>query len=142
MDITTDHDKGQGFAALEMTQFKLRRFTYTIPDVGGITWDINRAMAEVDAGQVLATLEVPRDQLESIREKNSWDPGVVAKADPSQPGIGAPIVHEGRVIYVLIDGTHRAVRALQDGVPFMACLLTDEAARRCVLRGDDALLPW
>jgi hypothetical protein len=47
----------------------------------------------------------------------------------------------GETIYVLIDGTHRAVKALLTGVTFEASVLNEAAARLCYVKGSRDLLP-
>jgi sirohydrochlorin ferrochelatase len=116
-------------------------FTYTLPDGQQITWDITRALAHLKA-ITWQTVEIPRDQMQLIVEKNEHDPQRYGLVDPSIPGIAAPIVWEGARMYILIDGTHRTGRALRDGLSFFAHLLTDEGSRDCVLSiSDPSLIP-
>lgn len=117
-------------------------FTYTTERGHQLMWDVTRAKAEVAAGHTIATVPIAPSELAEIAARNDWTAARVAIADPTLPGIGAPMVWEGSVIYILIDGTHRAVRAHQTDGVFSAHLLTDEAARRCLLSGPPALMPW
>lgn len=122
--------------------FEAPVFTYEVPGFAPVHWDITFAIAEAEAGHVVATVAIEPEHMAAIRAGNAWDAAKLDTVDPTIPGIGAPIIIEGKVIYILIDGTHRCVRCLRDGLPFHARLLTDEAARRCVLSGPAALLPW
>lgn len=94
-------------------------------------WDVTLAEKFRGNGFILMTTVAERDQMEAVKRNNEWDPLVVARADPSIHGIGAPIVKDGAIAYILIDGTHRCVRALETGVPFEVDLLTDEVAAAC-----------
>jgi hypothetical protein len=119
-------------------------FRYTL-DTGepDIVWDINKAKAMVAAGLV----EWPQPQpitlamMQEIADANEWEPEHVDEVDPSRPGIAAPILHQGQVIYILIDGHHRNARALREGRSFSAYLLTNEASRACVVEPDHPRLP-
>lgn len=123
---------------------RIEKFSYEVPGYRPVAWNINIAKELVESGRVVRRVEIDREELRNIMTRNAWDEEGVARADPSKPGIGAPIVdHVNKcVLYVLIDGTHRAVRALRDGVPFTANLLTDAAAEACTICGPDSLLPW
>ena len=116
-------------------------FQYDIPGHPPVCWNVTAAKRAVAAGQVVARVTVPPDQLAAISQKNDWTQAGVDRADPTVPGIGAPLIWDGGILYVLIDGTHRAVRALQTGVPFDADLLTDDASRACLITAPTALIP-
>jgi hypothetical protein len=123
-----------GDAVLVRTQVEHEAFTFTTILGETFTWDITRARDHVQRGDVVGLDEIPRGVLAEIAASNDWQQDVVDKADPSKHGIAAPIVALGEVIYILVDGTHRAVRALQQGQPFSAWLLTPEANRACLVR--------
>ena len=116
-------------------------FTYEIPGYGTLHWNVTHAQRAVAAGQVEAHVTVDREQLAAIAAKNEWTQARVDQADPTIPGIGAPVIWQGQIIYILIDGTHRAVRAHQTGVPFEADLLTEAASRACLIAGVPGLIP-
>lgn len=121
-------------------------FDYQIDDAHGggyVRWDVTAAKAAVAAGAVITRSTMALEDMAEIAARNDWDEAVVAKADPAQPGIAAPIIVPGLgVVYTLIDGTHRCVAALRRGQPFVADLLTDEASRRCIVAlTDPELVP-
>jgi len=127
---------------ISTTDELIEYFTYTFPDGGVITWDITEAKRRIAAGEILVRTVMPRHQLENLARQNDWSQAVVDRADPSIPGIGAPIIHDNEIIYVLIDGTHRAVHALQAGqVDYTVDLLSDAAARACVLKAPQGRVP-
>jgi len=127
---------------LQITHVKHEAFRYDVPNVGFVRWDVTLAQECVAAGQIRTTVPIEPAEMQNIAQRNSWEPAKLPFVDPSLPGIAAPLVWDGAIHYVLIDGNHRLARALQDGLPFSAHLLTDEAARRCVIEGSAALLPW
>lgn len=112
-------------------------YEYTIPGYETVWWNISRAKWEVrDPANVEVTVPIERDQMQAIADRNDFDPDHLATVDETQPGIGAPIFIEDEVAYILIDGTHRCVKALRADRPFYAQLLTHAANERCLLRGD------
>lgn len=126
---------------------KVEIYRHTIAGYADLVWNVSRAKWEVAAGHTLALVPVDDETLAGIAEKNAWDPLQVKHANPAEPGIGAPFVWEGHIQYLLIDGTHRAVRNQHDltaggSLRFHVHLLTDEAAARCLISGDERLLPW
>jgi hypothetical protein len=57
----------------------------------------------------------------------------VPHADHTRPGL-VGVIAEGRaVLRVLLDGAHRAARAVREGVPFRAQVLTVAETRRCLM---------
>lgn len=116
-------------------------FRYFLPGEPDIVWDINAAENIIRRGtagalgflELPAPQPIPPDQMRSIAEKNAWDPAMIHLADPSVPGIAAPLINEGAIMWVLIDGMHRNARALRDGLPFAAWLLSDQGSRLCLL---------
>ena len=107
-------------------------------------WDIDQAIREVAEGNFFAIDWLTDEAKQGVYERCGWDADKLARVDPSIPGIGAPlrIPSLGVVSYILIDGTHRCVRAYLEKLPFGAKLLTDEAAKRCLVRADPELIPW
>ena len=118
------------------------RFTFDEPQDGDAIWDITLAQACVIAGHTVACVEIPRSEMQSIAERNEWDPARLDAVDPAVPGIAVPLVCDGRVMYVLVDGMHRNARALRDGRPFKAHLLTDDASLACLISGPAHRMPW
>ena len=121
--------------------FKVEEYVHHIDGYPPLRWNVTLAKALVRQGQVLTTVDVPREELVNITTRNEWDPAHAALVDCAQPGIAAPIIWEGRLTYMPIDGTHRCARALQLGVPMRMQLLTDDAAKRCY-SGPVELMPW
>ncbi len=118
-------------------------YSYEVPGVGTVWFNVDQALREVDTpGSVLMTVEIEREELAAIQRRNFWIPERIDAVDPTIPGIGVPLSHAGQLFYILIDGTHRAVKALRDGVKFEARLLTDAAARRCFIDGPRELVRW
>lgn len=127
---------------LTKTEVQHEAFTFTTILGDVITWDVTKAREQVAAGNTVGLSEIPPHVLAEIAAANEWTPDVVATADPSKHGIAAPVIAMGQVIYVLIDGTHRAVHALQHRKTFCAWLLSDAANRECLARATNPrLLP-
>lgn len=126
---------------LQRTDKVVEGFTYHTILGQTIRWNVTQAQEEVKAGHVLVRTEIDRPAMQDIANANEWTEEGVADADPSIDGIAAPLLAMGTVIYVLIDGTHRLVRAMRDGKPFFAKLLTDDANRRCVVSADEGMVP-
>lgn len=130
-----------GDSVLVRTQVEHEAFTFTTILGDVLMWDVTKAREEVERNEVVGLSEIPPMTLAEIAASNEWTRAGVEAADPSKHGIAAPVVAFGQVIYVLIDGTHRAVRALKDKKPFSAWMLNDAANRRCLVRGKKELIP-
>jgi hypothetical protein len=129
--------------AIEARHIRLEVFRYNVPGVGEVVWDITLAKQCVELpGGVLTVVDIPLDEMARIVARNTHDPTRLPHVDPSHPGIAAPLVFDGRVAYVLIDGQHRCARALQEGIVFKAQLLADAAARLCMLDCPPSLSPF
>lgn len=115
-------------------------FEYIIPDIGTLRWDINRARACVTAHPRPAW-PIPPHDLAEIVAANTHDPAHLDAVNPAEPGIAAPLLTEGHIDYILIDGHHRAARALRDGLPFAAVPLSDAENRRCLLSAPPGCVP-
>lgn len=122
---------------------KTERFEYLIPGYAPLVWNIVLAkQLAADPRWVESIVTIGRSEMRAITERNSWEPSRVADVNIADPGIGAPFIWEGTASYLLIDGTHRCVRAYRERKPFAVRLLTDEAARRCYISGPTDLMPW
>lgn len=109
---------------------------------GTWAWNISLALKLV-AARLRETLhggyiEVPREGLESIVAQNTYDEAVVEAADHKSYGLAVIVAEpdgddsmQRRV--VLIDGTHRAVKAYRMGLGFKAIVLTQEEHDRVVI---------
>jgi hypothetical protein len=127
---------------LEATRVHIEAFTFNTILGQTIRWNITQAQREIAAGHVMARTEIAREDMRAIAASNDWTEDGVTNADPTLDGIAAPLFDgNGTIIYVLIDGTHRLVRALREGRPFFAKALTDEANRRCVIDADSGMVP-
>ena len=115
-------------------------FTYEIPGVGEMIWNVALAKALI-ASRYVEEVTLEPSEMQAIAERSSYDEAHLKDVDPAIPGIGAPMIWEGQIIYVLIDGIHRCVRALREQRPFLARLLTDEDARLCVVSAPAGLIP-
>ena len=123
---------------------------FTLTNYRGETlrWNVTKALELVAAGRVIRKERLSAEVMLSVAENNEWTDDGVANADPSVPGIAAPVVENGAVMFVLIDGIHRCVRSIVDlasGVegakPFEAWLLTADANRECLMIAPDYLVP-
>jgi len=121
---------------------RVERYRYTVPGHGDLVWDVLRAKEEVRLGHVLATIELPRDEQQNIMERCDWDPTHLPHVDITQPGIAAPFVWEGAIMYVPIDGIHRITRAYREHRTFYMHCLTDAASKAAFLEGPEYLMPW
>ena len=128
---------------VEYEFIKFQGFTYTFDNGDVIIWNADEAEKLLSAGGHRETIPVDREQMEVLMARCEWDAKHVETANPDQPGIGAPVklvdpkdIREagGRdVIYIIIDGIHRCVRAYMEQRPFHVRLLTDAASRACVV---------
>ncbi len=117
----------------------IETFRFEIPDVGIILWNITLAKDLIEQ-RSQDIIEIVKEEMVKIVLRNEYDHDHSNHVDPSIPGIGAPIVFENTIIYMLIDGIHRCARALRDNVPFYARLLTDDDARACILQCPEEVL--
>jgi hypothetical protein len=123
--------------------------TYMFHTNAGETAFYNISMAEeivrrgLEQGLKIQIVEIDRHNMQGIVERNGWDQAHVDETTLSTPGLAAPVRGlDGQVFYLLIDGTHRCVRAYQRGLPFFAYLLPDPAAKACCLFASPGLMPW
>jgi len=118
---------------LQPKLLQLETYLYTFDDGHTIRWNITQAVSYVQGLPLSAAVPIPRADLQVFVDNNEPDPARYDLVDCRVPGIAAPILSEGAVVYTLIDGNHRAGRALRDGLPFSAYILTDEASRSCII---------
>ena len=111
----------------------LTTYVFTFDDGHTIRWNITQALQYVAHHTSSQALPIPPEALRIFVANNKPDPTRYERVDPGVPGIAAPILNEGHVEYLLIDGNHRAGRALRDGVPFSAYALTHAASRSCII---------
>jgi hypothetical protein len=127
-------------------------FTSTLDADQGryLTWDLTRAkawlQAQLRAGRAatLECIEMSRDQMERMATTWAIDEAVVETADPTYPGLAAPIVdpdQPGVLQMILIDGVHRATKAYREGISFEAFLLPDDVSRECLLEAPEGSVP-
>lgn len=124
---------------------RLQVFRYDVPGVGVVVWDITglRARVAADPTAVRLAVQIDPQTMGEIEARNDFDEAHLADVDLSQPGIAAPLIYERReVMYVLVDGTHRCVRAHREGRIFWAQLVTDAVSRAYTISGPEELLPW
>jgi hypothetical protein len=110
-------------------------FSFVVEGFGEYDWDIAMAKRIVSNVPHEAVVLLP-EELAGLASNNGIDeehvmhvdvdiPGIMAQAwDPSQ---NCPAV-------VLIDGSHRAVKALITGVEFRVCVLSDQESNQCLKR--------
>lgn len=83
---------------------------------------------------VEGVLDLSEDVIRSLVERTSAIDGIdesaVNAADPAVPGLACWLYNQesNECNCILIDGHHRAARALRDGVPFRALVLDPRAA--------------
>lgn len=123
-------------------------YRYTIQGEQDLVWDITKAKRlALNNDNLRAITEIPRAEMEDILRRFDYDKEYARTVDPSQPGIGAPMVMEvgGRtaIAFIVIDGVHRIARAVELNKPFKVRLLTDEASRACLVSKDNnPRMPW
>lgn len=108
---------------------------------GSVTWNITKVKQLIAQGRAEGWNEVPRDQLRRVAEVYEYDEATVARADLAVHGIAAPILDQGLVVYVIVDGIHRAVRAYRDGNTFLVLMLSKEDSRTCIIGPWEGLVP-
>jgi hypothetical protein len=124
-------------------QHECYTLTFRDPADGLASWDVTIAKQLVAAGHIEACVEIPRDIMQGIADRNEeWIPAKLDAADPSVPGISVPMVLDGHIMYQLIDGNHRIAKALREGRTFQTYLLTAEASRACLIHGPAHRMPW
>jgi hypothetical protein len=119
-------------------------YTYTIAPEGGggsLSWNASLAGALVKA-LPREPLEVPLEAMRDIVRRNDYDPARLPHVAPRQPGIAVQIFEfDHTLAWVLIDGTHRCARALQEHRAFWVYPLLAWESRLCFLGGRVDLLP-
>lgn len=133
--------KGTQFDVL-FSALRGEMFEYVVPDHGTLVWNVTIAKLEAAEGNLIATVEMSREDMAGVVRQNSFEEAHLADVDITLPGVGAPVVWENKILYVMIDGTHRCVRAYREDKPFVVQLLTDEAAKRSFVGGPPNLMPW
>lgn len=125
---------------------QLVTYTHVFAPERQVVWNVSLAITLLEHERYcLVTVPVAEDVMRHVATVNAWTRERAAQVDVSVPGIGAPVIIDGAIGYQLIDGTHRCARALADKRPFFARLLTDEAARMCIipeLTTGWEYLPW
>ena len=115
----------------------IETFQYTWPDGKQAVWDIRQCETWLSCRPHLED-DIPCTVLEDIVASNDPDLTYLAYVDPRIPGIAAPIMENGDVVYILIDGNKRAAKLLMNaGRSFRVRLLSDAESRACVIRCDD-----
>jgi hypothetical protein len=129
---------------LDETHIRVEVFRYNVPGVGEVVWDITFGEGVACSFPAVCwrwwTSRWTRWSA-SWRATNTTRRGYRTWTR-RKPGIAAPLVFDGRIAYVLIDGQHRCARALRDGIVFKAQLLTDAAARLCLIDCPPSLSPF
>jgi hypothetical protein len=98
---------------------------------GHYRFDITRAKELAgDRPPVRLDRRLTREQLEGAQV----DVGHLAHVDPAEPGVVGTVRVWSVPKPVLLDGHHRAARALADRVPFRARVLTEEETTACTTR--------
>lgn len=128
---------------LQVTHFKLQYYKLTIPEHGELVWNITRAKECVARGELHqpTPMAITRPVMEKVIAQCEWDEDHLVHVDPAIPGISAPMIWEGHVIWIPIDGIHRIVRAVRENRPFSVWMLTEAASRACLLSGPLGLVP-
>jgi hypothetical protein len=98
---------------------------------GHYQFDVTRAKELAgDRPSVRIDRQAMREQLQGV----TVDAGHLAHVDPSEPGVVGTVRVWSAPEPVLIDGHHRAARALADRLPFRARILTEEETAACTTR--------
>jgi hypothetical protein len=80
------------------------------------------------------SVRIGRRELRDHTHGVTVDAGHLAHVDPSEPGVVGTVRVWSAPEQVLLDGHHRAARALADRVPFRARVLTEEETAACTTR--------
>lgn len=119
-------------AAAVTARHQVFRFT---PFDGGAerAWDVTMALElRASPNMVEGMGCMGRAELAGITARNVWTAEHLPAVNPDEPGLAVPDADTGT--WILIDGTHRAVRAYVDGRDgFDVYLLTPEAGALCRL---------
>jgi hypothetical protein len=118
-------------------------FQYDVPGFPTLWYDVTAAKAAIERGEFCTTAEIEREQMRHVMERNEWTEAELASVDPSEPGIAVPFMPvPDLIVYMLIDGTHRCVKAYRENRPFFARCLTDKAAAGCLMNYPHPLMSW
>ena len=113
---------------------------YGITDEHGraLSWSINKAVAEIAAAD-LVPQPVTATELWALLEGHDLTLAHLdhIPSNASDIGILAPAPDTSATGYALINGSHRAARALRDGRQFYAYVLTFEMSRRTLLSAQE-----
>ena len=121
---------------------RVTTFTYTsaVPGYPDLMFDVDLAEKLAQAGLVVHLLDVPREALEHVAQNNSVDASRVPHVDVSQPGLAIEAYSpDEQLCFIIIDGTHRACKALMTGETFKVRMLHPLAARACCMNGVEKL---
>lgn len=117
-------------------------FEYEFEDMH-LFFSVQRAQEVCDLHGLVA-YPIPDEGLRAICKVNEiTDPEQLEKANPNEPGISVLLQHPKaptNPFAVLIDGTHRAHRALQHGWEFKSYLIPPEFMEEILLREDEIVL--
>lgn len=113
---------------------------YGISDEHGraLSWSINKAIAEIQAAN-LVPQPVSHAELWALLEGHDLTIGHLDHIPRGVPDLGilAPSPDASTTGYALINGSHRAARALRDGRPFNVFVLTPDMSHRALLIGQE-----
>lgn len=113
---------------------------YGISDEHGhaLSWSVNKAFAEIAAVD-LVPQPVTAVELWALLEGHDLTLAHLDHIPSSVSDIGilAPAPDASATGYALINGSHRAARALRDGRQFYAYVLTPEMSRRALLTAQE-----
>lgn len=99
----------------------------------------DRYFFNVDKAKTMAldgrpAIAIAESTLQRVAAVNDYSPVHLAHVDPDKPGI--MVQRFGGL--VLLDGIHRAVRCLNHGKPFSACMLNYQESLACLVRQEIA----
>lgn len=99
-----------------------------------LSWSVNKARAEIAAAD-LAPQPITPAELWALLEGHDLTIAHLDHIPRNAPDVGilAPSPDSSGTGYALINGSHRAARALRDGRPFSAYVLTPEMSTRALL---------
>lgn len=109
-------------------------FDYDVPGLGRWTWDVTAAK-HILTTWTREAWPIPEEVMENIARQYSYAEERLPLVDPTVPDIAASFWYpaEQRRVLVLIDGTHRCVRARREGLPFHVFLLSEAESDSCLL---------
>jgi hypothetical protein len=114
----------------ETFRYMQKSYIFDIDAARVITSD-GREPVELEEDDVRFSLRKCRVSRTHVRHVDPLIPGIIATVQYLKPDGNRVLGHR------LIDGHHRALRCLQDGIPFQAYLMDETESARILLKAPD-----